>query len=154
MFFLQNALEQTRIRHFIGMPQLVVAGSPATLWSPDPQNLDKDLTVHVTLPDGSTVDLSAKNGAAEFGATDKLGFYEAAWPSAGGGADKKSLFAVNLMSAAESDIRPQSIQAPVGAAVQEQTSVAIQNKEIWRYLAVVALILLLIEWYAYHRRIS
>ncbi len=157
LIFMQNAIEQTRARHFIGMPQMVTSGSPATLWSAGampPDQAGKDISVKVTLPDGDQMDVPARDGQAVFGATDKVGFYEAHWPAMGSTPAKTALFAVNLFSTAESDIRPQALQAPAGSNVQEQASVAIQNKEIWRWFAAAGLAILLFEWWIYHRRIA
>jgi hypothetical protein len=156
IIFMRNIMEETRQRHFIGMPQMLASGNPARLWDADPA-MKGDATVKVDLPDGGSMDIPAKDGTAEFGATDKLGFYEAHWP---GAPDPKAdptanLFAVNLLSATESDIRPQSLQiAGAPGAVQEVASVARVNREVWRWLAAAALAALLVEWWAYHRRVG
>ncbi len=147
IIFMQNVIEETRLRHYIGMPELLAAGTPARLW-----NVGDDKgegAVRITLPDGSSGDVQAKDGSAEFGETDKVGFYEVA--SASG---KKQLFAINLLNPVESDIRPQSLQTAPGSNVEETTSVATVNKEIWRWLAAAALAVLLLEWWVYHRRIA
>ncbi len=84
------------------------------------------------------------------GATDHVGYYEVT-PATGG--DKK-LFAVNLLSSSESDIRPRSLQSANGGNIEEVSSVAAVNKEIWRWLAAGALLVLLAEWWVYHRRVA
>ncbi len=150
IIFMQNAIEQTRVRHFIGMPQMLAAGNPARLWGG--VGAGSEARVRVTMPDGEVVEVSAKDGVAEFGDTDALGFYEVRWPADGG--ERVSLFAVNLLHAGESDIRPQSLQTGTGGNVQESTSVARVNREVWRWLAVAALVILLLEWWAYHRRVA
>src|SRR4029077_20427273 len=99
-------------------------------------------------PDGAIEKLQAKDGIVDFAQTDKVGFYEVASGS------RKSLFAVNLLSASESDIRPRSLQASGGSKVEEATSVAMVNKEIWRWIALGALVVLMLEWWVYHRRIG
>jgi len=156
IIFMQNVIEQTRERHFIGMPQVVAAGTPAKLWAPESGRGEegKEEKVRVTMPDGSVAEVMAKEGTTEFGATDKVGFYEVAWPAGAAGKEEKTLFAVNLLSPAESDIRPQSLQAGEGNAVAESTSVASVNKEVWQWLAVAALVILTLEWWAYHRRVA
>jgi hypothetical protein len=151
IMFIQNVMEQTRERHFVGMPQMVYAGNPAKLWNPAGV-ADKDARVRVSGPDGTELELAARDGVADFGQTDRLGFYEVAW--AGADAGKKSLFAVNLLSVTESDIRPRSLAAGAENHVRETTSVARVNKEVWRYVAVAALAILLLEWWAYHRRVG
>ena len=144
---MQNMIEQTRERHFIGMPQLVTASTPAKLYG------DGD-RARVTLPNGDTLEVPAKDGVAEFPQTDQLGFYEVSWPDATAASGiKPSLFAVNLLNPTESDIRPQPLQTAANS-VLTSTSVARVNREIWRWLALAALIFLLVEWWAYHRRVG
>jgi hypothetical protein len=154
IIFMQNAIEQTRARHFIGMPQLVTAGNPSKLWGFDPGTGGKDVKVRVDLPDGSEQEVVGRDGVADFGDTDKLGFYEVTWPAEGAVAEKKSIFAVNLLNQAESDIQPRSLQTAPGSNVKEVASVARVNREIWRWLAGAALVILLLEWWAYHRRVA
>ncbi|HVT82972.1 MAG TPA: hypothetical protein VHM90_20205, partial [Phycisphaerae bacterium] len=149
IIFMQNAIVQTRERHFIGMPEIVAAGNPARLWGTG-TGTEK---ARVTTPDGTVVEVGARDGAAEFGMTDKVGFYDVGWK--GGEAEKKATIAVNLLSPVESDIRPQPLQTREGGSKVEQLeSVARQNKEIWKWLAAAGLAVLLVEWWAYHRRIG
>jgi hypothetical protein len=147
LMFLQNVVEQTRERHYIGVPQLFASGSPARLWNVGDEHGDGK--VEVNLPDGSASEINAVDGAAEFGATDHVGFYDA-----DGAMHQHSLFAVNLLSPAESDLRPRSLQIAGAGNVEESTSVATVNKEIWHWLAAAALGILLLEWWVYHRRIA
>jgi Ca-activated chloride channel family protein len=152
IIFMQNAIEQTRQRHFIGMPEMLPSGNPAKLWGGVGD--EPETRVEVTEPNGEVLGVGAKDGVAEFGQTDTLGFYEVKWPAAAGAAEKRSLFAVNLLSDTESNITPQSLQAGPDRQVDETTSVARVNREIWRWLAVAALAILLLEWWAYHRRVA
>jgi hypothetical protein len=61
-------------------------------------------------------------------------------------------FAVNLLDAAESDIEPRT-EVQIGServvAGQERR----QPHALWKWVAALALILLLVEWYIYNRRI-
>jgi hypothetical protein len=150
LMFMQNALDQTRERHFIGMPQLVPSGNPAKLWA----GTAADAKAQILMPSGDALELTTKDGVADFGATDQLGFYEVLWPAETGGGAKKSLFAVNLLNPAESDITPQPLQTATGGNIQTATSVARVNREIWRWLALAALVVLFLEWWAYHRRVT
>jgi len=132
---------------------LIASGNPAKLWG-GTGAAGGDVRVKVTMPNGDVMEVGAKDGVADFGETDQLGFYEVAWPAGpDGGGERKSLFAVNLLSATESDIRPQALQTAAGG-VTGMPSVARVNREIWRWLAVAALVILLLEWWAYHRRIA
>jgi len=141
LVFLQNIVEQTRTRHFIGLPQLLASGQSAKLW---------DLADKATIetPDGDTLELTTKAGTADFAGTDRLGFYEVQSKGA------RSTFAVNLLSPTESAVAPLSLQTPSGGNVEETDSVARVNKEIWHWLAIAGIAVLLIEWFVYHRRIA
>ncbi|RPJ21400.1 MAG: VWA domain-containing protein [Chloroflexi bacterium] len=85
-----------------------------------------------------------------FTQTQKLGFYAVNFLSK----DSTSVeyFAVNLFDEVESNIQPrQSIQ--IGkATVAPRASQQIGQRELWRWLAGLALLILLIEWQTYHRR--
>lgn len=143
LIWLSNVVDQTRTRHFIGAPQIIAAGTPAHLF-----DVTADSTV--TLPDGSQRPLAKyiKDSAAEFPETDQVGFYTVR------SGEKTVTFAVNLLSPAESDITPRSLKTAAGGNVEESRSVARVNREIWQWLAVGALVILLLEWIVYHRRIA
>ncbi|HVX84788.1 MAG TPA: BatA domain-containing protein, partial [Phycisphaerae bacterium] len=125
LVFLQNVIEVTKERHYIGMPEILAAGTPAKLW--DVGDASGGGEVRIKTPEGKTMALEAKNNGAEFAGTDRVGFYEVA---AGG---KKSAFAVNVMSAGESDIGPRSLETVSGGNVEEATSVATVNEEVWEW---------------------
>jgi hypothetical protein len=147
LIFLPNIVAQTRVRHSIGMPQLLTTGTAAKLWNVGEEAAGTG-SVTVVTPEGSKETLEAKDGAAEFEKTEKVGFYEV---TAG---KKKSSFAVNLLNSTESDIRPRSLQTAAGSNVEETASVASVNKEVWHWLAIAALVVLVAEWWVYHRRIA
>ena len=81
--------------------------------------------------------------------------YEVAWDSSGSleeGEVDPARFAVNLSSPQESDVRPAEALPVLGtgeAATDEAPQRA--RREWWRPLALIALILLVIEWLVYHR---
>ncbi|MBX9789142.1 MAG: VWA domain-containing protein [Pirellulales bacterium] len=87
----------------------------------------------------------------KYDATDQLGVYEVL-------ADGKlaERFSVNLFDSAESDIRPRA-QAAVKlgqAEIQEGQATGVSRRYAWKYLLLVTLVVLLGEWYTYHRRVS
>ncbi|HTU20846.1 MAG TPA: VWA domain-containing protein [Gemmataceae bacterium] len=92
-----------------------------------------------TITRGTAGDFSYKN-------TDTVGVYEAAW--AGG----QRRFAVNLLDADESNIQPRD-----AVKIGEQRLAAGQSRrqtyDIWKWIAVAALVLLVLEWAVYHRRV-
>lgn len=99
----------------------------------------------VTLPDGDTRKVATSGGVVVFGETMRAGLYtvEGAMP-----------FAASLVSESESNTKPRdSIQTRAGeVSRQEETFLA--EREIWTWIALVALFFLAIEWWVYHRRIA
>jgi len=143
LIFLQNLLEQTRGRHFVGQAQIIQTGETAHLWNLEPHAI-------LTAPDGTKVPLDpwCKDGAAEYPATDHVGFYDIT------SGNQHSSFAANLLSITESDIVPQTLKLPGGGNVSEAQSVAQVNHEVWTWLALAALAILMLEWIVYHRRVA
>ena len=60
-----------------------------------------------------------------------------------------SIIAVNLIDAAESDIRP---RLDANSEVPEQLLGGGPSQPLWVWLVVVAVLLSIVEWYLYHRR--
>ena len=147
LIFLENIVDQTRIRHYIGLPEMIASGTAAKLW--DIGDDKGEGTVHISSPDGTTTRMDAHGGAVEFTNTDTDGFYNVT-----GASGKSATFAVNLINPTESDISSQPLQTTAGQNVQESESVASVNKEVWPWLASAALAILVLEWWVYHRRIA
>ena len=61
-------------------------------------------------------------------------------------------FTVNLLSPEESNIKPSASLSFGKYTKIESTQASLGNKEIWKYFAMAALGLLLLEWWYYHRR--
>jgi hypothetical protein len=88
---------------------------------------------------GSAGDFSYKS-------TERVGLYEATWP----GGQRR--FAVNLLDADESNIQPRdTIQ--IGAQRLAAGQTRRQTYDTWKWIALAALALLLLEWAVYHRRV-
>ncbi len=106
--------------------------------------------VMVQKPDGSVWRQTVGQGPAVFAETDQLGLYEVTLRDVGGDRSAGS-FAVNLFAPEESAIGPnESLQigsVTVAPAVQENVG----QRELWPWIAALALGLLLIEWWVYHR---
>jgi hypothetical protein len=92
-----------------------------------------------TVTRGVGGDFSYKN-------TDSVGIYEARW--LGG----RRLFAVNLLDADESDIRPRD-SIKIGEQRLAAGPPRQQTYDTWKWIALAALLLLVLEWAAYHRRV-
>jgi len=141
LIFMQNVVNETRRRHFIGTPQVLPTGQAAMLW-----DLGETATVH--LPAGGEKEIPTQAGAAEFAETEHVGFYDVT------SGDRKAEFAVNLLSQDQSDIAPRSLETQEGGNVKEATSVALVNREIWLWVALAGLGILMVEWWFYHRRLA
>ena len=79
--------------------------------------------------------------------TDYAGVYEA---RIDGG--RTMSYAVNLLSSQESDIRPRENLDVGNRRFEASTGVVRQNVEFWKPLAVLALVLLCVEWWVYTRK--
>ncbi|HEV3238616.1 MAG TPA: BatA and WFA domain-containing protein [Gemmataceae bacterium] len=89
---------------------------------------------------GTRVDFS-------YGQTNQVGVYRVSW-----GGNWQRSFAVNLLDADESNIEPRtSIQ--IGAETIAGGRDRDQPRELWKWLVLLALGLLLTEWYIYNRRV-
>lgn len=141
LVFLTNLVEQTKARHFIGMPQLITTGQAAMLW-------DVGESATVVLPAGTEVEVASREGTAEFAVTDRVGFYGV---KSGG---KTGSFAVNLLNPLESNVTPGALQMPGGGNLVESESIASVNREIWPWIVLAGLAVLLVEWVVYHRRLA
>jgi hypothetical protein len=103
--------------------------------------------VEVTDP-GKTTHRVARGPGGEFAylGTDRLGVYQATWP--GGG----RLFAVNLLDPEESDTQPRD-QVKIGETEVGADQERLASYDTWKWVALAALLLLLVEWAVYHRRV-
>jgi hypothetical protein len=101
----------------------------------------KDPAGHTqTLQRGTRADFS-------YGDTNQVGVYQVGW----NGAWQRS-FAVNLLDPDESNIEPRTT-VRVGAEPVAGGKERLQPRELWKWLVLGALGLLMVEWYIYNRRI-
>jgi hypothetical protein len=122
-------------------------------WLSPPQGLDIPSNVKpgevvalpqdtiVQLPDGSRVAVDQRG----FAQTNQIGVYGVQVNSG------TSAFAVNFAHAAESQITPNPDLAIGGAPPSSEVKPQFSQREIWSWLAVLALVLLVIEWWIYQR---
>lgn len=105
--------------------------------------------IEVTNPAGVVEKLKRGNRSAfAFGKTEQVGVYGVNWD--GGG----RAFSVNLLDADESNLEPRGVsEIEIGGAELTAESQRTQPREIWKWVALVALMALLLEWYIYNRRI-
>ncbi|MHC5037932.1 MAG: VWA domain-containing protein [Planctomycetota bacterium] len=102
----------------------------------------------VWIPDRGRVPASgeAENPVA-FSQTETAGIY--AFTGKGG---TESRFAVNLVSPAESDVTPEPALDIPGERIVARSSKDVVYREYWPWLLLAAVVLLLVEWWVYHRR--
>jgi len=141
--FIANAVQWLNPANARTSQLLVKAGEPFRLTLEHPQ-----ATAQVSLPGGQTRTLFPDTNASElvFGDTLKQGVYHVRFGT------NDTAFCVNLLDAAESNIKPRD-QIQLGKYTKVQaTSVQRTNMEVWRSFAGLALLVLLGEWWYYHRR--
>jgi hypothetical protein len=103
----------------------------------------------VTGPDGAARPSPVVDGVATFYA-DRVGFYTLA----AAGVPTLEL-AANLTSPSESAIAPASALTLGGQALTAPEAFAVtRTRTLWAYLVLAALLLLVVEWVTYHRRIT
>ncbi|MEQ8677069.1 MAG: BatA and WFA domain-containing protein [Aggregatilineales bacterium] len=110
--------------------------------------------VRVTLPDGDERTLELEREILVFAETQQSGIYQIE-ALRDGDTIQRQAFVVNLFSTLESEIEPVpdgalqvgSVTVPV---VEEE---ALGQRELWPLVIILALLMLMIEWYAYHRRL-
>ena len=106
----------------------------------------------IVLPDSTVRVVDVDQGIESFATTEQLGIYTVDLMQ-GDDLQTRASFAVNLFSAAESDITPaDSIligDAPVltGGDAEEDFG----QRGLWPWFAGAALLVLIIEWWVYHR---
>lgn len=120
---------------------LIPAGAPFTR-----QLADEGAQVKVTGPAGP-VKASVIDRTLRVMDTHRIGVYHV---RAG---DLELDFATNLLSPKESRIAPLPVlRLGQGAAAVAQASVIPGQRELWRYLLAIALVVLCVEWFAWNRR--
>jgi von Willebrand factor type A domain/Aerotolerance regulator N-terminal len=115
--------------------------------------VDPSITaVRLTRPDGQVVPLEVKAGQAIYADTDTLGAYVVE-QFLGDKLIARQRFAVNLFSKEESTIVPQpELKIQQTSGLQQATAgERVGRQEFWRWLAAIALVVLVIEWLVYQR---
>lgn len=107
-------------------------------------------TVTITRPDGSQEVLPLAAEMAYGGATQP-GLYTLSVSV--GDAPQTQAFAVNLFGTGESLIAPQTALHLGGQAVAAEQEAQFTLREFWPLAALLALVMLLLEWVIYHRRL-
>ncbi|MCO5166825.1 MAG: VWA domain-containing protein [Planctomycetes bacterium] len=108
-------------------------------------------------PGGAPYDVTIRPGddVLRLAGLDQAGIYTVAIHGAGGGEPlRTSLFAANLADADESRIAPApKLELPGRPAALAQARAVEQNQDMWKLFALVALGVVLVEWWIYNRRV-
>ncbi len=104
--------------------------------------------IEITDPEGKVQKLN-RGSRADFayGDTDRVGIYRVAWEG-----EWQRSFAVNLLDVEESNIEPRTA-IHIGAVQVVSDQERRQPRELWKWFVLLALGLLLAEWYIYNRRV-
>jgi Ca-activated chloride channel homolog len=141
--FVQNALEWLNPASGSASQLTIKAGEPFRF------PVEGVNSAEITGPDGAKTRLTLEPSAREivFGETTRQGVYRLR-----AGTNDLS-FSVNLLDAAETDIRPRD-ELPLGkfGAGIAATKLQQANTELWRWIALAGLAVLLFEWWWYHKR--
>ena len=131
-------------------PAVVKAGKSVKIRLDHPDQVNR---VTVQLPDGTHVDLVERTSSIIFTDTTQIGVYTVF-------VDEQQFgkFAVNLLNPQESNLSPPELeQHAVSTALSEigrkQPDEQEVNREVWGYVAFFALLLLVVEWWVYHRNL-
>jgi len=113
--------------------------------------------VRLTTPTRQTYQLArSEKNEIVFADTENLGIYNYVVdaPDASlAGAEPRRGFAVNLLDANESNIEPRrSIR--IGTERLTSGEEKTQPRDVWKWILLLAVALLILEWYVYHRRIA
>lgn len=119
-----------------------------TLSAPAPPGATE---ARVRRPDGGRDVQPVRGGAvATYAGTQRAGLYEVAFDDA---AKTTETFAANLLDATESNIAPNE-SFTVGSEAVESVSAATEvNEPLWPYFVIAAIVVLLLEWFIYNRRV-
>jgi hypothetical protein len=104
--------------------------------------------VVIASPSNTAFTLAANQ--TTFTQTHELGFYAVNFLSEN--SSRVEYFAVNLFDENESNIQPRASIQVGSQAVTPTVSRQLGQRELWTWLAALALLILMIEWQVYHRR--
>lgn len=104
----------------------------------------------ITKPDGSVYRADVGDEQLIFSETQASGLYIIETET-GLRTTQAGAFAVNLFAESESTIAPQETVQVGFSDLTEETEEAVGQREFWPWLALLALLILVIEWWVYHR---
>lgn len=111
--------------------------------------------VEVISPGGIIFSPRLSENGGLFTQTDELGLYKVRFlvPNSGGEMrGEPEVIAVNLFDPSESAIAPAAALQVGRSSLPPAQETAISQRELWRWLAGLGVLVLLVEWWLYHRR--
>jgi hypothetical protein len=108
--------------------------------------------VAIAAPDNAVYSLAPTQEGFFFSNTQALGVYAVNFLKAD--SQSAAYFAVNLFSPEESHIQPAAAIQIGRSSVSASGQAELGRRELWPWLGVLAFLVLLIEWWAYHRRLT
>jgi Ca-activated chloride channel homolog len=145
-----NLLEWMAPARLVDGPAAATVGDPLPLrWPPAVD------AIRITHPDGTVQTTTAADGLAAYTGVDRPGHYRIE-ALAGDTVLASEFIAANLFGTGESDIAPRAPGelALGGTARPAASEQPMANREFWPLLALAALLILLVEWAVYQRRMQ
>jgi hypothetical protein len=119
-------------------------GEPVTIPAPA-----KARTITVQRPDNGTDEISTAGASqVHYAKTREVGVYRAR-----PGIDGDELFAVNLFNPTESQVAPNTTLVLGGTTLTAGEGVQTVNRQIWQWVLLGLLAVLLLEWIVYNKRV-
>jgi hypothetical protein len=144
VFFMNTVRYLGGSRTTVALPP-VMPGQPATL-----QPLGPVARLDVVSPSGQRETVMRDGDTFVFTRTEELGFYTV---FEGTSKQPSQRFAVNLFNRRESDVRPEQQVKFEYKTVSADRGAEPTRQEAWKWLLILALLVLLVEWYIYNRRV-
>lgn len=110
-------------------------------------------SMRMTLPDGTQPLLTLDSEEIVFADTTLPGLYTL-FITDNVGDEQHYFFAVNLFGTGESQIAPIATLNLGGGVSQADAEEQLSLQEYWSWVALAALVILLVEWYVYHQRLQ
>ena len=109
--------------------------------------------LRVTQPGGAVRELPIDRQSMIYAETEQTGVYQLEVLQAGE-VQQSQLFTVKLFDPGESDITPQPTITLGSVTITPDAGDEVGQLELWPLVALLALLILLIEWYVYHQRLQ
>lgn len=144
--FIQNTVDYLSGGAVTDASKLIVPGD--TFSVPTPPGAQ---TMTVVRPDGTEdeIDVNERH-TVTFGKTRQVGPYLAKFDDE---ASTVETYCANILDATESTIRPNMALSMAGEAIESVSGDVEVNEPLWPWAVGLALVLLLVEWWIYNRRV-